>query len=88
MPMLEKAKIESRKCHATSIAIILPLSFVSTLFLIRGMNFDFKMAFSYIPMGVVGAVIGSFLLKKIPNTLLRRIFGGIIIFSAVRLWLK
>ena len=74
VPMLQGADIESKKCHATSIAIILPLSFFSALFLMNGLDFSWGTAFSY--------------LKKIPNGLLRRIFGGIIIFSAVRLWMK
>ena len=88
VPMLQGADIESKKCHATSIAIILPLSFFSALFLMNGLDFNWGTAFSYLPLGIVGAVISAFLLKKIPNGLLRRIFGGIIIFSAVRLWLK
>ena len=88
VPMLQGADIESKKCHATSIAIILPLSFFSALFLMNGLDFSWGTAFSYLPLGIVGAVIGAFLLKKIPNGLLRRIFGGIIIFYAVRLWMK
>ncbi len=88
VPMLKGAEIEDKKCHATSIAIILPLSFFSTVFLMWGMSFDFKKAFNYLPFGIVGAVIGSVLLKKIPNGLLKKIFGGIIIFSAVRLLMK
>ena len=88
VPMLQGADIESKKCHATSIGIILPLSFFSALFLMNGLDFSWSTAFSYLPLGIVGAVIGAFLLKKIPNGLLRRIFGGIIVFSAVRLWLK
>ena len=88
VPMLRKAGIENKKCHATSIAIIFPLSFVTTLILKNKVEVSFSDALKYIPLGIAGALLGSFLLKKIPNNLLKRIFGGIIIFSAVRLLLR
>ncbi len=85
VPMLEKSGLEAKKAHATSIAIILPLSVISTVIYMFNKSFDIKSAAVYIPFGLIGAVIGSLLLKKIPNSLLRRIFGGIIIASAVKM---
>lgn len=87
VPMLEKADIKPQKAHATSIAIILPLSIVSVAFYLWKQNFDLMKALVYIPGGLLGAVVGSLLLKKIPNDLLRRIFGVLIILSSARILL-
>lgn len=88
VPMLQKAKIESKKCHATSIAIIFPLSIVTAFILKNKVEVGIFDAVKYLPLGIVGALLGSFFLKKIPNALLKIIFGGIIVFSAVRLLLR
>lgn len=88
VPMLEHAQIEPKKAHATSIAIILPLSIVSAIVYFWGGSFQIKDALPYLPLGFAGAVVGAILLKKIPNDLLRRIFGGIIILSSIRLLMK
>jgi uncharacterized protein len=88
VPLLEHAGIEARKSHATSIAIIAALSVVSAAFYLFNGKFDFWQALPYLPFGLVGAVVGAKLLPKIPNKLLKRIFGGVMILSAIRLLLR
>lgn len=88
VPMLEKAEIEPKKAHATSISIILPLSFLSGIFYLFGGHIRLGQALPYVPFGLVGALLGGYLLKKISNDLLRRIFGILIIISAVRIFIK
>ena len=85
VPMLEMAGIESKKAHATSIAIILPLSVFSAVFYLWGTTPRWGEALTYLPLG---AAIGAWLLKRIDNNVLRRIFGGVILASAVRLWFR
>lgn len=85
VPMLEHMEIEPQKAHATSVAIILPLSAASTvIYLMNGVRMDYQMLWWLVPGGIVGALIGSKLLKRIDNDLLRRIFGAIIIYSGIR----
>ena len=88
VPMLEKAGIEPKKAHATSISIILPLSILSGVFYWFSGRIQFGAALWYLPLGLVGALLGAWLLKKISNDLLRRIFGIVIIISAIRIFLK
>ena len=42
----------------------------------------------YIPGGVIGTVIGTFLLKKISPQYLKKIFGAFMVFAGIRLLLK
>ena len=88
VPMLEKAGINPKNSHATSIVIIAGLSFLSFFGYYFGGHIDFQNTLGYIPAGAVGVIFGSHLLKKIKTDLLRRIFGIIIIISSIRLFFK
>ena len=88
VPALEWLGLDSKKAHATSIAVILPLSVVSALFYMGQISVPWQQALWYIPGGIVGALIGTKLLPRISNQLLHKIFGAIIIASAVRLWMR
>ena len=88
VPLLEWSGLESKKAHATSIAVILPLCVFSALFYLRGITPPWQEALWYLPLGIVGAILGAKFLQKVDNRLLRRIFGGIILASAVGLWLR
>lgn len=89
VPMLEKLKVIPQKAHATSVAIILPLSIASIIFYrVQNIPVHSKELSWMIPFGLFGSIIGTQLLKKIPNNLLRRIFGIIMIYSGIRLLLS
>ncbi len=88
VPLLEKAGIEPKKAHATSIAIILPLCLLSGGFYLLSGQLSLAAVLPYLPLGIVGALLGGILLRKIPNDLLRRIFGLLILLSAIRIFFK
>lgn len=88
VPMLESANLEAKESHATSVAFIFTLSLATTLSYLLGDKLDFETAWLYIPYGAVGAIIGALMLKKIPNSVLRRIFGVVILFAAFRILVK
>lgn len=86
--LMESTGIEAKKSHATSVCLVFILSIISTvLYYING-RIDFEKAMMFIPYGAVGAVAGGLLLKKVPNSILRRIFGAVIVIAAVRMILK
>ena len=64
------------------------LFFLFSAFLYAKQGFSLTAALPYIPFGLVGAVVGAKLLPKIPQKALQRIFGLLILFSAVRLWMR
>lgn len=88
VPFLNKLGLSAKKAHATSIAIILPVSVISaTAYLIRG---DVKLADAgiYLLPGAGGALLGALLLGRIPDKWLRRLFGIFMIWAGVRLLLR
>lgn len=88
VPMLEKGGSGAKKAHATSIAITLPLSVISGLVYFNGGSLDFSQAVKFIPLGIVGAAVGAMLMKKLSNSLLKRIFGALMIIAGVRIFMK
>lgn len=86
VPMLELLSVPPQKAHATSVAIIFPLSlFTALLYFRQGIPADWNALCYLIPGGLIGALIGTKWLQKLPSHLLRRIFGGIILYAGVRL---
>ena len=85
VPLLERSKLEQRKCHATSVVLIFVLSLFSTaMYALKG-NLDVMTAAEFIPAGLLGALVGATLLKKIRNNSLKRVFGAVILVCAVRM---
>lgn len=88
VPALRKTGCEVQESHATSIALILPLSVISAgVYLHRG-HVTIGDAWVYLPGGIAGAVVGAFLLKKVSPLWLHRIFGVLILFAAGRILLR
>ena len=85
VPILEKVlKLSKKESHATAIAVIFPLSFVSALvYTITGQIEKFPF---FIVIGVVvGGIIGSFVLKLMPPKFLRFIFAVVMFVGGIRL---
>lgn len=88
VPMLKKSGMSTKESHATSIALTLPLSIVSCFFYVRNSDSILSDSLRLIPLGLVGAVAGSFIMKKISPKYLKKIFGLILIISGIRLFIK
>ncbi|MDP4121070.1 MAG: sulfite exporter TauE/SafE family protein [Bacillota bacterium] len=87
VPIL-KTSIDAKKAHATSVFIILPICVVSaTIYLLSG-RVTFADALPYLPFGLIGAGIGSLLLSKIKQGILRKLFALLMIWAAIRLLLR
>ena len=85
VPLLESTGLEAKKAHASSIAITLPLWLITMIiYSVKG-HIDYSLALKFVPLGILGAIIGSKLLKKISNKLLKKIFGVILIISGIRM---
>ena len=77
--------LKDYKAHATAISIILPLSIISTIIYLLNNTIPIKISFLVMIGGLVGSYIGAKILNKIPTTILRKIFGSVIIYTAIRM---
>lgn len=84
-----KINMQSQKsAQATALCATLLMSVFSAIYYLYNDYFDFSDALQYIPFGIPGAFIGSYLLGKLPDKLLKKIFAVMIIWAGVRMMLQ
>jgi hypothetical protein len=81
------AGMDQRLAHGTSLAAVLPISVASMLTYAAHDNVDWPAALWLSVGAVAGAVIGTRLLHVLPHRVLALLFAGIVLVSAVRLFL-
>ena len=88
VPILKKEGLSQKEAHMNAVAVILPVTAISAgYYLIKG-SVELSDALPYIPGGVVGAIIGTFIMKKISALYLKKIFAGFMIYAGVRLLIR
>ncbi len=88
VPFMQKSLgVEQHKAHATTVAVVAPLCLVSAFFYIGHQAVDWGVLLAVSVGGVIGGVIGAKLLQKISGRWLHWIFGGLMLASAVRMFL-
>lgn len=88
IPILEWGGADPKKCHAASVAIMFFISLISTVGNIFLGYFPLETVKTLLPAGILGASTGSILLGKIDNSVLRRVFGALLIWSGGRMLLR
>lgn len=88
VPILKSQGFSQKEAHTNAIAIILPITFLSaSLYLFKG-YVQFSDAFIYMPTGLIGALIGTYILHRISPSLLKKGFGVLMIYAGIRLLIK
>lgn len=82
---LQRLGVETKKSHATSLFVILPLTLVSGIIYFLSGYVDMKMGTYLVIAAGVGGIIGSIFLGKINPKALNLIFTLLIIISGVRM---
>jgi len=86
VPALEKfAKYETHKAHATTVAVILPLSALSAVIYIWGVDVDWSAVLWVSAGGVTGGIVGAKLLSKLAGMWLNVLFGVFLAAGAIRM---
>lgn len=88
VPLLRRCGLSTKQAHAGSIAVIWPLcGFSGALYWMQG-RVTLAEALPFWVPGAVGAVAGAFLLGRLPDRWIRRIFALFMIWAGVRLLMK
>lgn len=87
VPTLSREGLDRKRAHCTSLAVMLPLSALSAGIYLTTGSVSFAHVLPYLPGGVLGALAGGFIMRRINPRLLRRIFGGFALWAGVRLLL-
>lgn len=87
LPLLKSEGLSQRRAAATSLGIIWPVSLLS-LILLRLQNDAGPLPWSWLLTALPGSALGAFLLPRMQGKWLRRLFGLLLIASAVRLFFR
>lgn len=77
-------EMDEKKAFATSVAVIFPLSVVSAIVYFFKGNIDLLYALPYLFGGLCGGIISGKVFGKIHVTLLRRVFGLLLLYGGIR----
>lgn len=76
-------KLNSKEARATSIMCILPMVLTTSFFYAKNKYIDWKLGFLCAIGGIIGSYIGSKVLSKIPNSILKISFTLFLIYVAL-----
>lgn len=86
--VLKSFGLNQKKAQTTSIAVILPLCVLSAVIYSFKTSVDYSAALILIPAGLAGALLGTFLMKKMSCSMIKKIFCFFLIYAGVRMILK
>ena len=88
VPVVRSKGKSQKEAQASAIAVILPLCIISAgVYYYKG-YYTFSVALRYVPFSIAGAVVGTFILKKTPDKILKKIFSLFMLYLGVRMVIK
>lgn len=72
----------------TSLALIIPISFAGSAANFKQGTIDWRIFTACVAAGVIGALLGTFLLQRVPVLWARRAFALLLVYTAWRMWSK
>lgn len=88
VPLLKKIGLDQKSAQQNAIAVILPITLLSSIVYLARSYVSIGEPLPYIPGGLLGAAIGTWLMKKISNKILRYIFAAFMLYAGIRLLFK
>lgn len=79
---------ENRDIYANALCIMLPISAVSCIRYALSGNVDAEAFGIYVIPAIIGGVAGGFLLHRIRGSVLKKLFGALVIWSGVILMIR
>lgn len=85
IPLLMGVGMDRKNAHANAIAVIWPITLVSaTIYLLKG-RIDIESSLIYLPGGIIGSIVGTYIMKKISPNIIRHLFGIFMLWAGWRL---
>lgn len=88
VPVIRNKGKSQKEAQASAIAVILPLCVLSAAIYYYKGYYTFSEALKYLPFSLLGAVVGTFILKKTPDRMLKKIFSLFMLYLGVRMVIK
>lgn len=88
VPVLKKFGKNQKSAQENAVAVILPITVISAaIYLFKG-YMSITDSLIYLPTGLIGALLGTYIIGKISPVWLKIIFGAFMVYAGGRLLLK
>ena len=85
VPLLMKMGFKRKEAHANAVAVIFPITLASAVnYLCRG-YVSLSQSVIYLPGGILGAFVGTYIMKKISPRLIKKVFAAFMIWAGLRM---
>ncbi len=88
VPLYKKMGMEQKEAQINAVGTILPITIISSIIYLINGNVNFSDTYIYLLPGLLGSIIGTFVIKKTSNNLLTIIFALFMIWAGVRMFIK
>ncbi len=85
---LKKTGMSQKEAQANAVAVILPLSLLSSAMYLYYGYMNINSALIFIPGGIIGSLIGTKILPDVSDKTLKKIFACFIIWAGIRMIIK
>ena len=88
VPLYKKCGFDQKSAQINAVATILPITIISFIIYLFNGNVNFSEAFPYIVFGLPGAILGTFVIKKTSNKILKSAFAIFMLWAGIRMIIK
>ncbi len=88
VPLFKRQGLSQKEAQASALSVILPLCIISAAIYNHLGYYKLSDALGYIPFGVVGTFIGTAIMKKVPDRILRKVFAAFMIYTGINMLMR
>ncbi len=88
VPLYKKMNMEQKDAQINAVATILPITIISSVIYFLNGNVTFSDTYIYLIPGLIGSILGTFVIKKTSNKILTVVFALFMIWAGLRLFFK
>ena len=88
VPLYKRLGMKQKSAQINAVATILPITIISTIIYLINGNVNFSDSYIYLIPGLLGSILGTFVIRKTSNKLLTIFFSLFMIWAGMRLLFK
>ena len=86
--IFKRQGLSQKEAQASALSVTLPLCILSAAAYKYLGYYNLSDALGYLPFGIVGVLIGTSAIKKIPDRFLGKIFAGFMIYTGINMLMR
>jgi uncharacterized membrane protein YfcA len=88
VPLYKKMGMEQKEAQINAVATILPITIISAIIYLINGNVKISDTYIYLIPGLLGSILGTFVIRKTSNKFLTIFFSIFMIWAGMRLFFK